>query len=60
MDKGKSMKRVKYMTAAMLLVAVTAVLSGCNNNKILNKLSDKGYFSNSYDNAILQIGRAHV
>ena len=23
-------------------------------NKILNKLSDKGYFSNSYDNAILQ------
>lgn len=54
MDKGKCMKRVKYMTAAMLLVAVTAVLSGCNNNKILNKLSDKGYFSNSYDNAILQ------
>lgn len=48
------MKKFKFITATILLLAVTSVVGGCSNNKILNRLTEKGYFANSYDNAILQ------
>lgn len=48
------MKKIGYLTTAMLIVAITFMLSGCSSKKILNNMTEKGYFNNSYDNAIPQ------
>lgn len=48
------MKKHILLTTAVLMISASIVLSGCSNNKIMKSLMEKGYFSNSYDNAISQ------
>ncbi len=48
------MRKVRFLTALILVLGFATILSGCNSNKILNRLTEKGYFSDSYDNAIPQ------
>jgi len=48
------MRKVRFLTALILVLGFATILSVCNSNKILNRLTEKGYFSDSYDNAIPQ------
>ncbi len=48
------MKKIRYISIAVLIMSLAIILSGCSSNKIVKKLTDKGYFANSYDDAILQ------
>lgn len=49
------MKRLAKLFVATAMFAIFAtLLTGCNNNKILNKLEKTEYFSASYDKAIKQ------
>ena len=48
------MKKHILLTTAVLMISASLVLSGCSSNKIMKSLMEKGYFSNSYDNAISQ------
>lgn len=49
-----------YMSITVLVLSMIVMLSGCNSNKVLRKLSDSGYFANSYDEAISQTDIAEI
>ncbi|MDE6967462.1 MAG: hypothetical protein K2P12_02280 [Clostridia bacterium] len=46
-------KKRLCIIAAIMMMTCTIVLGGCSN-RIMNELTKKGYFANSYDNAVAQ------